>query len=612
MILNIRNDEDAIRAFRKLISLPDAEGVNVQPMLKKGVEVVLGVAENEQFGSYVMFGLGGIFVEVLRDVSFRLLPVTRKEAEKMVKSIRGYKILSGYRGFRGDMDSLINLIVKINELVENENILEMDLNPIFLYEKGYSVADARIVRGKRKKFDYTLQDLTSLFYPRSIAVIGASRTFGKPGYNIVLNLKNHGFRGRIYLVNPNAKEILGFKCYSSVLEIPEDVDLGIIAVPSKIVPDVMRDCAEKKGIKGVVIVSSGFSEEGEKWAEYEKEVLRIAKENGIRIFGPNTTGIFNTDNGLISSFAIIPRIRKGDISIIAQTGLFLGIMMDSIMSNHPSIGFSKIVGMGNKIDVEDYEVINFLEKDEKTKVIGIYMEGIRNGRAFYEIAKNSRKAIILFKSGRTEFGEKAAFSHTASICGDDDIFNAVCEQANIIRVESFNELVDVAKAISFQQLPSGERVGIIHYTGSGCVQGADAAYFNNLKLAELSERTIKKIEEITPEWHNINNPLDIWPSIEYFGINAYDVAIEEMLRDKNVDSLVVSVLVNENWEGMIYKPELERFKKFGKPLYFVIEGSRDLVFKLKNEFELKKFPVYSDVITAINVLGKVTKYAKNL
>ena len=611
VILDLKSDEEVREAFRKLISIPNAEGVNVQPMLKKGIEVIIGVAENDQFGSYIMFGLGGVFVEILRDVSFRLLPLTRDDAKKMIESIRGYKILKGYRGLRGDIDSLIDLIVKLNEVVEKESIVEMDLNPVFVYDTGYAVADARIVIGEKRKFDYSLDDISKLFYPKSVAVIGASRTEGKPGYNIVMNLKNY-FKGRIYLVNPNAKEILGIKCYPNISAIKDSIDLAIIAVPANIVPEVMRDCAEK-GVKGVVIVSSGFSEEGEIGERYEREVIRIAKESGIRIFGPNTTGIFNTDNGLITSFAIIPKIRPGNISIIAQTGLFLGLMMDNVMSNHPSVGFSKVVGMGNKIDVEDYEVIDFLERDEKTKVIGIYMEGIRNGRAFYEVVKRSSKPIILFKSGITEFGKKAAFCHTASICGDDDLFNALCEQANLLRVYSFEEMIDVAKAIAFQPLPSGDRVAVIHYTGSGCVQGADAVYLNKLSLAEFSERAVSKIRDVTPEWHNINNPLDIWPSVELFGIDAYDVAIEEMLKDENVDSLAVAVLANESWgEGLIYRPDFEEFRKYKKPIYFVIEGRRELVFKLKNEYELNGFPVYRDIITAINVLGKVTKFSKNL
>ncbi len=611
VILNINSEEEVRKAFQTLISIPKAEGVNVQPQVEKGIEVIVGVAENEQFGSVVMFGLGGVFVEVLKDVSFRLLPLTRRDAEEMVREVKGYKLLEGYRGMKGDVEAVVNLLLKLNELVEKESIVEMDLNPVFVYEKGLVVADARIVVGERKKFDYTIPDLRDLFYPKSVAVIGASRTVGKPGFNIVWNLKQNGFRGKIYPVNPNADKVLELKCYPSVLDIPDEVDMAIIAVPARLVPDVMEQCAQK-GIKGAVIVSSGFSEEGEKGAEYERRVLEIARKHGIRIFGPNTTGVLNTENGFITSFAIQPVIKKGSIGIIAQTGLFLGIMMDIVTSNHPSIGFSKIVGMGNKIDVEDYEVLDFLLKDEQTKVVGMYMEGVKNGRAFYDVAAKAEKPIVVFKSGRTEYGKKAAMSHTASICGDDDVFDAVCRQANLVRVYSFDELFDVTKAFSLQPLPKGDRVAIIHYTGSGCVQGSDAAYFAGLKLAEFSKETIEKIKQVTPDWHNVNNPIDIWPMVEYYGaFKAYQTAIEAVMEDDGVDSVIVVVwanrLINTDFE-----PDYKSLKKYGKPIYFCVEGARDVVFDHKNALELNGIPVYSNVINAVNVLGKVTKYAKKI
>ncbi|MCS7144965.1 MAG: CoA-binding protein [Archaeoglobaceae archaeon] len=447
--------------------------------------------------------------------------------------------------------------------------------------------------------------MSFFFNPRSVAVIGASRTPGKPGNNIVWNLKHHGFNGKIYPVNPNTCEIYELKCYPSVKEIPDSVDVAIIAVPAKIVPQVMKDCAEK-GIKGVVILSSGFSEEGEEGAKIEKEVIRIAKENNIMILGPNTTGGLNTETGFITSFAPLLGVNKGNISLIAQTGLFLGVLMVSIFSNHPKIGFGKIIGMGNKIDVQDHEALEYLNRDERTKVVGIYMEGIRNGRAFYNIAKNAKKPIVVFKTGRTEYGQKAAMSHTASICGDDNLFDAVCRQANLIRVYSFDELLDVSKALALQPLPKGDRVGVIHYTGSGCVQSADALFFSGLKLAQFQKETIERILTVTPEWHNVNNPVDIWPMVEYFWVEkTYNTAMEAILSDENVDSLVVALDVG--WGE--YEPNFEKLRSFGKPVYFVLEGDRDLVFEQKNKLEEKGFPVYSNAINAIQVLGKVTKYA---
>ncbi|AIY89190.1 acetate--CoA ligase family protein [Geoglobus acetivorans] len=609
VILGIESEDEVRRAFRKLIAIEDAEGVTVQETLA-GIELIVGGGENEHFGSYVMFGLGGVFAEVLRDVSYRLAPLSRKDAEEMIREIRGYRLLEGYRGFRADVDSIVELLVNVSRLVEDENILELDLNPVFASESGCYVADARMVVGEGRDFSYSLEEIGFLFNPRSVAVIGASRHVGKPGYNIVWNMKQHEFTGKIYPVNPNAKEILGYKCYPSVLDIPDNVDVAIIGVPARMVPKVMRECAEK-GIKGVVIVSSGFSEESEEGKELEREVLEIARSAGIRIFGPNTTGVLNTDNGFITTFALLPVVRAGRIGVIAQTGLFLGVMMEMVVSNHPSIGFSKVIGMGNKADVEDYEVLNYLLSDEKTDVVGMYIEGLRNGRAFFDVARNADKPVVVFKSGRTEYGKKAALSHTASMTGDDDIFNAAVKQANMVRVYSFDELFNVSKALSLQPLPKGKNVAVVHYTGSGCVQAADTVYLNNLNLAKLGEKTVRKIRRVTPEWHQVNNPVDIWPMVEYHGShNAYNAVIEALMTDQNVDSLIVAIFASGFGSlGENYRPDFKWVKSYGKPVYFVIEGRRDMVFELKNEYEINGIPVYPNAITAVEVLGKVTRYA---
>ncbi|MFN3384936.1 MAG: acetate--CoA ligase family protein, partial [Archaeoglobaceae archaeon] len=298
VVLNLKSEEEVKSAFRRLIQIEGAKGVNVQPMLQ-GIELIVGSAENEQFGSYLLFGLGGVFVEVLKDVSFRLLPITRRDAEEMIREIKGYRILEGYRGFKANVNSIVDLLLKVSEIVEKENVVEMDLNPVFANEEGCFVADARILKGKRREFSTVARDISFFFNPKSVAVVGASRSVGKPGNTILWNLRRFGFLGKIHAVNPNADEIHGVKCYPSVKNIPEEVDVAIIAVPARIVPKVMEDCAEK-GVKGVVIVSSGFSEEGEIGAEIEKKVVDIARKNNIAIFGPNTTGVMNTATGFIT------------------------------------------------------------------------------------------------------------------------------------------------------------------------------------------------------------------------------------------------------------------------------------------------------------------------
>ena len=397
---------------------------------ERGIEVIVSVAENEQFGSILMFGLGGVFVEVLRDVSFRLLPVTAEEAEEMVREVRGYRLLEGYRGVKGDVSALIDLLVKVGEIVEKEGIVEMDLNPVFVYERGLVVADARMVVGERKRFDMDVGDISFFFDAKSIAIIGASRNFMKPGGRIVYNLRTLGFSGRIYPVNPNADEILGYKCYPSVKSIPDTVELAVIAIPSANAKEVVEECAEK-GVKGIVVVSAGFAEGWEKGEELEKEIVKIAKRNGVRILGPNTMGILDPETGLTSFFSIIRKIGRGKIGVLSQSGA------NFVLLSLWYIGFSRIVAIGNKCDINEIEVLKYLDEDEKTDVVVMYLEGFTNGRKLYEVMRKSKKPIIVLKSGRTEAGKRSALSHTASISTSEEIFEAACKQAGVVNVHDY-------------------------------------------------------------------------------------------------------------------------------------------------------------------------------
>ncbi len=445
VLLNISSEEEVRQAFSRLMSIPKAEGVNVQPMLEKGIEVIVGVAENEQFGSVVMFGLGGVFVEVLKDVSFRLLPLTREDAEEMVREVKGYRLLEGYRGQKGDVRAVIDILMKLNEVVEREGIVEMDLNPVFVYERGAVVADARIVVGERKRFEMEVGDISFFFNAESVAVIGASRNVFKPGGMVLSNLKNLGFKGKVYPVNPNADEILGFKCYPSVRAIPDMVDLAVIAIPSKNAIEVVKECAEK-GVKGIVVLSGGFAEGWEQGKELEKQIVEIARKSGMRIIGPNTMGILDPESGLTSFFSMLRKIGAGNIGVLAQSGAVANFILLPLWH----VGFSKIVAIGNKADVGEVEVLNFLLKDEKTKVVAAYLEGFTNGRKFYELMKASPKPIVVLKSGRTEAGKRSAMSHTASISTSEEVFEAACRQAGVAKVYDFEELVDAAKALALQ------------------------------------------------------------------------------------------------------------------------------------------------------------------
>lgn len=446
------------------------------------------------------------------------------------------------------------------------------------------------------------------FDPESVAVVGASRTFGKAGNVIVLNLQNLGFKGRIYPVNPNADTICGLKAYPDVCSLPEVVDVAVIATPSVYVPEIMKDLASK-GVKRAVVITSGFAEGGEEGKRLQENVLTIAEKAGIRIVGPNTTGLMSTESMFCTSFIPIEAIPKGGVAFVAQTGLFLGVLLETILSEE-HFGISRVAGLGNKMDIDDSDVLEFLLKDEKTSIICYYVEGLKKGKArkFFEVAQKvaKKKPVLLVKAGVTDEGSKAAVSHTASLSGNDQLFSAMCKQAGIIRLTDLEEMVETAKALAFQPLPKGRKTAVVHYTGAGCVMGADSVIQEGLTIAELSEETLDQLRKITPEWHYLRNPVDLWPSIEASGAEkAFSTIVEGLVDDDNVDGIVVAVGA---MRGIPLKwPDLERF--YGKkPILATVEGDREKGFEIVKRMEEQKFPCYRSVQRAIRALSHMVEY----
>jgi acyl-CoA synthetase (NDP forming) len=446
--------------------------------------------------------------------------------------------------------------------------------------------------------------LHKFFDPESVAVVGASRTLGKAGNVIVINLLHLGYKGRIYPVNPRADIIAGLKVYPSVSSIPEVVDVAVVATPSVHIPGIMEDMAAK-GVKRVIIISSGFAEGGEKGKSLQEDVLKIARKAGMRIVGPNTTGIMSTESMFCTSFIPIEGIPRGDVAFVAQTGLFLGVLLETILSEE-HFGISRVAGLGNKMDLEDADMLEYLLQDEKTGVICFYVEGVKDGRRFFEIARKAKKPILVVKSGVTEEGSEAAVSHTASLSGDDRLFSAMCNQAKIIRMEDLEELVEAAKAFVFQPLPQGKRVAVVHYTGAGCVMGADSVVEEGLYLAELSDDTLQRLREITPDWHHLRNPVDLWPSIEASGADvAFKTIVEGLVKDDHVDGIVVAVGVMRGFP--LKWPDMEKF--YGKkPILVAVEGDRDKGQDIIEKLENQKFPCYKSVQRAVRALSHLVEY----
>jgi acyl-CoA synthetase (NDP forming) len=432
----------------------------------------------------------------------------------------------------------------------------------------------------------------------------------KFGHFLMRNLVELGFEGKVYPVNPNTEDILGLKTYPNINLIPHDVDLAVIIVPAEHVLQVMRDCGQKH-VKGVVICSSGFREAGGEGIKREDAVVEIAKEAGIRVLGPNTTGIVNASNSFTTSFIPLPKLRKGSVAFIAQTGLFAAAAFWWILTSQP-FDLSKVIGLGNKSDVDDAEALEYLAQDAETKVIAIYMEGIRDGPRFFKAAQEvvKSKPIIVVKSGRSELGKNASRSHTGSLAVKDEIFDAVCKQTGIIRVNEFEELVDVAKAFALQPLPAGNRIGIASITGAGCVMAADECAEQGLEIARLSNGTLSKLRSYVPSWATVTNPFDTEPLFESVGPeSAVTLALESMLEDENVDCAIFVLATSPVFKFDINTVISDVLKKYPKkPVVSHIIGPKDLVDYYVHQLEGIRIPVYPSIKRGVSALAALHKY----
>ena len=478
VVLNLGDEASVRNAYREIVAAfrdKELTGVSVQKMAKPGLEVIVGVAQDATFGPVLMFGLGGVFVEALKDVSFRSIPVSESDAQSMIEEIKGYALLKGYRGSSADIGALRELLLKISDfVVKNPAVSEMDLNPVFLYPKGYSVVDARIILGEPRPAPPApgKLDLHDLFYPNSVAVIGASGTPGKLGWNVFSNLVSHKFMGKLYPINPKADEIQGIKAYPCISAVPEPVDVAIILVSAGVTPDVVEECC-KCGVRYIVVESAGFAELGSEGRKIEVDMKAIADKYGVRLLGPNCSGIINTHCSMVQSIGLVDSLCKGNIGLVSQAGVCAAGMLWGLRH---IMDFGIIATIGNKLDINETDMLETVSKDENINVICMYLESVKGGRRFIDVAKQVtlEKPVVVLKSGRTEAGKKAVASHTASLAGNDQIFNAAFRQSGIIRARDYEHMFNLTRAISKQPFPDREGVFIITYAGSLGVIAADA------------------------------------------------------------------------------------------------------------------------------------------
>nr|MDO8098070.1 CoA-binding protein [Candidatus Njordarchaeota archaeon] len=425
------------------------------------------------------------------------------------------------------------------------------------------ISSASGARGFINDFD----EIHRFFSPTSVAVIGASDSPTRFGYNVMRNLIDAGFKGDIFPVSLKEDIVFNRTVHRTVLEIPSAVDLAIIIIPATAVPNAIDECG-RKGIKAVSVLSGGFSEVGDQGTELENEIVKIAGKYGIRIVGPNCVGTMNTHEDLDASF--IMYATKGHMGLITQSGA-LGASC-SYVSKREMLGFSKFVNLGNACDVSIPEIIRYYACDPQTNVIGIYLEGVKDGRKFLDAIGEATlvKPIVVVKAGRTEEGAKAATSHTGSLAGSDNIYKALFRQKGVVRVNSLFDMIDVAKAFTKQPLPNGKRVGIVTNAGGAGVLSTDACADNGLTVPSLTPETVSDLKGFLPDVAILNNPVDIIASANK---ECYRRTTEVVASDSNVDALIINCVVptflgmksSEHAEGVVDAYQ-NKVKDSGKPI----------------------------------------------
>ena len=607
--LNLKDADEVRAAFRDIVrAFPGkkVEGISMQKMARPGVEVIVGVTNDATFGPMLMFGLGGVFVEVLKDVSFRSIPITESDAQDMIEEIKGYALLKGHRGHSVNIKMLIDLLMRVSDYVmKNPDISEMDLNPVFLYPDGYMAVDARIILGEPRPTTPALvsRDLHDLFYPKSIAVIGASGTPGKLGWNVFTNLVSHNFKGKLYPINPKADEIQGLKAYPCISAVPESVDVAIILVSAGVTPDVVDECC-KCGVRYIVVESAGFAELGPEGKKIELRMKEIADKYGVRLLGPNCSGIINTHCSMVQSIGIVDALGTGSIGLVSQAGVCAAGMLWGLRQ---IMDFGIIATIGNKLDINETDIMEAVSKDENINVICMYLESVKGGRRFIDEASRITldKPVVVLKSGRTDAGKKAVASHTASLAGNDQIFSSAFRQSGIIIARDYEHMFNLARAISKQPFPDRECVFIITYAGSLGVIAADAITDNGMRLSELEPPLKERLKKLLPDYVCGMNPVDYTFSQDAETVKR---TIEIGVDSSDVGSFIV-ILQAEILES--YPDTLKSIDYKGKAIIACVAGKE---FAMPGVIKMEKagIPVFSTPDQVADALGIMYRHYKRI
>jgi acetyl coenzyme A synthetase (ADP forming)-like protein len=629
VVVGVDSAEAAVKAYQDIIrnakayqADADITGVQVQKMLVSGPdvqEVIVGSVTDETFGKIVAFGLGGVLVEVLKDVTFRLAPTSREEARSMVDGISAHEMLNGVRGSKPvDKDAIAAIITRLSDLVEDfPQFAEVDFNPVLATPDGATAVDVRIIvdaqAGKpvdRFSQQEILASMNRIMKPKAIAVIGASAEDGKIGNSVMKNLVNGGYAGEIYPINPKAGDILGLKAYPSITDVPGDVDVAVFAVPAKFVSGALEQCGQK-GVAGAILIPSGFAETGDQ--ELQDEAVAIARKYGVRILGPNIYGYYYLPEKLCATFCT-PYDVQGSVALSSQSG---GIGMAILgFSRSSRMGVSAIVGVGNKADIDEDDLLIFFEQDDNTNLIAMHLEDLKDGRAFAETAArvSKKKPVVVLKAGRTDMGARAASSHTGALAGNDKVYDDILRQSGVVRAPGLNDMLQYARGIPLLPTPKGENVLIITGAGGSGVLLSDACVDNGLQLMSMPADLDAAFKKFIPPFGASGNPVDITggepPS-------TYRNTVALGLEDERIHALILGY-----WHTIVTPPMVfaklvsevvaeYRERGIDKPVVASLSGDVEVEEASQYLFEhgVVAYPYTTE--TPVAVLGAKYRWARN-
>jgi len=448
------------------------------------------------------------------------------------------------------------------------------------------------------------------FNPNGIAIIGASDNPLRGGYHIFNNTLG-GYRGQVYPVNSKYDSILGRTCYPDIQSIPDNFDLAIFYIPAKFLPSAIEACAGKQ-VKGIIIESAGFAEAGEDGKRLQDRCLNLARKYNIRLWGPNCMGILDGQSRHVFSFMFTDEWKTlmfpGNVSLIVQSGMLSATFFMMILERG-GLGISKMCSIGNKCDVDETDLLEYLIHDSATDVIGLYVESISDARRFMKLCRSTGKPIVILKGGRSPSGAKAALSHTASLAGDYTIMSHAFRQVGIIPVFDMHELMDFLRG--FSKTHNSKNTGgtaVISFSGGGGIVTADFLHDYRLPLAQLSKKTIRSLKEVFPVWMEPSNPVDLWPAVEKNGMNlVYTRAIDTLMHDENVDSIIIHIF-SERIASDRFRPLGTMKETLAKPVVAWVTGTGERFHTFRKELEAMGIPVFEEMGRGVSFLSAVKEH----